>query len=31
MSFPKDGGTVSTDTDFDTDEWYLVSVQDEKL
>lgn len=33
MSFQKNDGMVSTDTDFDTDgdEWYAVSVQDEKL
>lgn len=31
MSFPNNDGMVSTGTDFGTDEWYVVSVQDEKL
>jgi len=31
MSFPRNDGMVSTDRDFDTDEWYVMSVPDEKL
>lgn len=33
MSFPNNDSMVSTGTDFGTDgdEWYAVSVQDEKL